>query len=359
MNSQAIVSVKRIADSTVRRLSAYLRFLEDFEGRGLTTISSEELAKRGGTTSAQVRKDLSFFGSFGKRGPRLFRAGARRPPARNPRARHASGRSSSSAPERSARRSRSTAASGSAASASSRPTTTTPTRSGRRSKAFLCATSRSSSATSQREQPDIAVLTVPGEEAQAVVDRSRGRHQGDPQLRADAASGAGRRHGQDRQHGDGARGSELRADESRVARRSLRLVTAGRAPARRTRSGDSVSGRAVGSISRGGEHRLRLLDRELPQRSNDAAHLLAPHAERIEDEAAKRGLLLRRHGGIVARLDAHDGAVDLGRRRETSRGRRETAASACATACTFTDSAPYASDPGAATIRSATSRCTR
>ena len=60
--------MKRIADSTVRRLSAYLRFLEDFESRGLTTISSEELAKRGGTTSAQVRKDLSFFGSFGKRG---------------------------------------------------------------------------------------------------------------------------------------------------------------------------------------------------------------------------------------------------------------------------------------------------
>jgi len=68
MNSQASVSVKRIADSTVRRLSAYLRFLEDFEARGLTTISSEELANRGGTTSAQVRKDLSFFGSFGKRG---------------------------------------------------------------------------------------------------------------------------------------------------------------------------------------------------------------------------------------------------------------------------------------------------
>ena len=69
MNSQALrISVKRIADSTVRRLSAYLRFLEDFENRGLSTISSEELAKRGGTTSAQVRKDLSFFGSFGKSG---------------------------------------------------------------------------------------------------------------------------------------------------------------------------------------------------------------------------------------------------------------------------------------------------
>jgi redox-sensing transcriptional repressor len=61
-------SVKRIADSTIRRLSVYLRFLEDFENRGLATISSDELARRGGTTSAQVRKDLSLFGSFGKRG---------------------------------------------------------------------------------------------------------------------------------------------------------------------------------------------------------------------------------------------------------------------------------------------------
>ena len=66
--TSASVSAKRIADSTVRRLSAYLRYLEDSETRGLTTISSEELAARGGTTSAQVRKDLSFFGSFGKRG---------------------------------------------------------------------------------------------------------------------------------------------------------------------------------------------------------------------------------------------------------------------------------------------------
>jgi redox-sensing transcriptional repressor len=60
--------LKRIADSTVRRLSLYLRFLEEFEDRGLATVSSDELARRGGTTSAQVRKDLSFFGSFGKRG---------------------------------------------------------------------------------------------------------------------------------------------------------------------------------------------------------------------------------------------------------------------------------------------------
>lgn len=60
--------MKRIAESTVRRLSAYLRFLEEFEAQGHQTISSGELAAQGGTTSAQVRKDLSFFGSFGKRG---------------------------------------------------------------------------------------------------------------------------------------------------------------------------------------------------------------------------------------------------------------------------------------------------
>jgi redox-sensing transcriptional repressor len=45
-----------------------LSFLEGTEREGLQTISSDELAKLGGTTSAQVRKDLSLFGSFGKRG---------------------------------------------------------------------------------------------------------------------------------------------------------------------------------------------------------------------------------------------------------------------------------------------------
>lgn len=68
MNSQAPSPVKKIAEPTVRRLSLYLRFLEEFEKAGRTTISSGELARSGGTTSAQVRKDLSFFGSFGKRG---------------------------------------------------------------------------------------------------------------------------------------------------------------------------------------------------------------------------------------------------------------------------------------------------
>src|SRR5205807_1071534 len=60
--------MRKISESTVRRLSLYLRFLEQSGAQGLPTISSDELARRGGTTSAQVRKDLSFFGSFGKRG---------------------------------------------------------------------------------------------------------------------------------------------------------------------------------------------------------------------------------------------------------------------------------------------------
>lgn len=59
---------RRISDSAVRRLSHYLRFLDEFEAAGRRTVSSADLGRRGGVTSAQVRKDLSHFGSFGKRG---------------------------------------------------------------------------------------------------------------------------------------------------------------------------------------------------------------------------------------------------------------------------------------------------
>jgi len=65
---QRFAGMKKISESAVRRLSLYLRFLQEAEAAGAETISSEELARRGGTTSAQVRKDLSLFGSFGKRG---------------------------------------------------------------------------------------------------------------------------------------------------------------------------------------------------------------------------------------------------------------------------------------------------
>jgi len=60
--------MKKISDSTIKRLSKYYRSLEHLIEKGVETVSSEELAEMDGITSAQVRKDLSFFGTFGKRG---------------------------------------------------------------------------------------------------------------------------------------------------------------------------------------------------------------------------------------------------------------------------------------------------
>ena len=59
---------RKISESAVHRLSLYLRILEDLEREGRDTVSSEEMSGRSATTAAQVRKDLSLFGSFGKRG---------------------------------------------------------------------------------------------------------------------------------------------------------------------------------------------------------------------------------------------------------------------------------------------------
>jgi redox-sensing transcriptional repressor len=58
----------RISESTIHRLSIYYRALNRLERENYETISSKELAKREKLTPAQVRKDLSFFGSFGTRG---------------------------------------------------------------------------------------------------------------------------------------------------------------------------------------------------------------------------------------------------------------------------------------------------
>ena len=60
--------MKKISDSTIRRLSRYYRSLENLIARNMETVSSDQLAEMDGITSAQVRKDLSFFGTFGKRG---------------------------------------------------------------------------------------------------------------------------------------------------------------------------------------------------------------------------------------------------------------------------------------------------
>lgn len=63
-----VISRRRISESTIRRLSIYYRALSALEGEGYHTVSSKDLARREKLTPAQVRKDLSFFGSFGTRG---------------------------------------------------------------------------------------------------------------------------------------------------------------------------------------------------------------------------------------------------------------------------------------------------
>ena len=60
--------MKKISDSTIRRMSKYFRSLEQLIDKRVDTVSSDTLAEMDGITSAQVRKDLSFFGTFGKRG---------------------------------------------------------------------------------------------------------------------------------------------------------------------------------------------------------------------------------------------------------------------------------------------------
>ena len=60
---------------TVRRLSVYTRCLLQLEEDGVKTVSSQELAERFNLNSAQVRKDLAYFGEFGVRGIGYYVAG--------------------------------------------------------------------------------------------------------------------------------------------------------------------------------------------------------------------------------------------------------------------------------------------
>jgi redox-sensing transcriptional repressor len=58
----------KIPEKTVTRLSIYLRCLEELEAGGVSSVSSRQLAEQFGLNSAQVRKDLAYFGQFGVRG---------------------------------------------------------------------------------------------------------------------------------------------------------------------------------------------------------------------------------------------------------------------------------------------------
>jgi redox-sensing transcriptional repressor len=67
--------LSKIPEMTVRRLSVYTRCLQQLEEDGVKTVSSQELAERFNLNSAQVRKDLAYFGEFGVRGIGYYVAG--------------------------------------------------------------------------------------------------------------------------------------------------------------------------------------------------------------------------------------------------------------------------------------------
>ena len=58
----------RVSEFTTQRVSLYYRCLEVLEERGVERTSSKELAKQFDLNSAQIRKDLAYFGQFGVRG---------------------------------------------------------------------------------------------------------------------------------------------------------------------------------------------------------------------------------------------------------------------------------------------------
>ncbi len=61
-------SNEQVSELTTNRLSVYLRCLNQLESAGVNTISSQALAEQFHLNAAQIRKDLAYFGEFGVRG---------------------------------------------------------------------------------------------------------------------------------------------------------------------------------------------------------------------------------------------------------------------------------------------------
>lgn len=58
----------KISDAVVRRLPIYLRFLSELATNNVLTVSSQDLGQKLNLNPAQIRKDLAYFGEFGKKG---------------------------------------------------------------------------------------------------------------------------------------------------------------------------------------------------------------------------------------------------------------------------------------------------
>ena len=62
------MNAEKIPDIIISRLPVYLRALQRMADNGLKTTSSQELGEHVGISAAQIRKDISQFGEFGKQG---------------------------------------------------------------------------------------------------------------------------------------------------------------------------------------------------------------------------------------------------------------------------------------------------
>lgn len=58
----------KISPSVVRRLPIYLRHVQDLQESGIETVSSKEMGAKLDLNPAQIRKDLAYFGEFGRKG---------------------------------------------------------------------------------------------------------------------------------------------------------------------------------------------------------------------------------------------------------------------------------------------------
>ncbi len=62
------MNANKIPDIIIGRLPVYLRALQQLSEKGILTTSSQELGEIIGISAAQIRKDISQFGEFGKQG---------------------------------------------------------------------------------------------------------------------------------------------------------------------------------------------------------------------------------------------------------------------------------------------------
>lgn len=59
---------EKISEAVVRRLPVYLRYLNELSHSGVQTVSSQDFGEKLNLNPAQIRKDLAFFGEFGRKG---------------------------------------------------------------------------------------------------------------------------------------------------------------------------------------------------------------------------------------------------------------------------------------------------